>query len=96
MSYKCGAAGAAAAVVAVGVAARQVGRGHERVPLVRAAVLSQNVHALLAVGLAGVRHGAVPTGVPRHQVHAVLRRQSVGSVIPTASEQLVAEVNLPR
>lgn len=74
-SYERGAAGAAAAVVAVGVAARQVGRGHERVALVGAAVLSQRVHALLTVGLPGVRHRTVAVGVPRHQVHAVLRQR---------------------
>lgn len=71
-SYERGAPGAAAAVVAVDVAARQVGRGHERVALVGAAVLSQRVYALLAVGLPGVRHGAVAVGVPPHQVHAIL------------------------
>lgn len=67
-SYECsGAAPArAAAVVAVGVAARQVGRGHERVALVGAAVLGQRVHALLAGGLPGVSQGAVAVGVPRH------------------------------
>lgn len=74
-SYERGAPGAAAAVVAVGVAARQVGRGHERVALVRAAVLSQRVHALLTAGLPGVRHRTVAVGVPRHQIHAVLRER---------------------
>ena len=74
-SYEGGAAAAAAAVVAVGVAAGQVGRGHEREALVRTAVLSQRVHALLAVGLPSVRHRTVTVGVPRHQVHAVLERK---------------------
>lgn len=46
-SDKRGAADTAAAVVAIGVAARQVGCGHERVALVRAAILGQRVHALL-------------------------------------------------
>lgn len=79
-SYEGGAPDAAAAVVAVGVAARQVGRGHEGVAVVGAAVLGQDVHALLTAGLTGVRHGAVPTGVPRRHVHAVLRRRrQVGS-----------------
>lgn len=76
-SYECGAPGAAAAVVAVDVAARQVGRGHERVALVGAAVLSQRVYALLTVGLPGVCHGAVAVGVPPHQIHAVLREKQV-------------------
>lgn len=74
-SYERGAPGAAAAVVAVGVAARQVGRGHQRVALVGAAVLSQRVHALLTVGLPSVRHRTVAVGVPRHQIHAVLRER---------------------
>lgn len=72
MSYERGAPNAAAAVVAVGVAARQVGRGHERVALVRTAVLGQSVHALLAAGLSGVGHGAVAVDVPGQKVHAVL------------------------
>lgn len=71
-SYERGAAGAAAAVVAVGVAAGQVGRGHERVALVRTPVLGQRVHALLAAGLPGVGHGAVAVDVSRQKVHAVL------------------------
>lgn len=74
-SYERRAAGAAA-VVAVGVAPRQVGRGHEREALVGAAVLSQRVHALLAVGLPSVRHRAAAVSVPRHQIHAVLREKS--------------------
>lgn len=65
--------GAAGAVVTVGVAARQVGRGHQRVAVVGATVLGQRVDNLLAARLAGVRHRAVTVGVPRHQVHAVLR-----------------------
>lgn len=77
MSYERGGsapyAAGVAAVVAVGVAARQVGRGHERVALVGAAVLRQRVHALLAGGLPGISQGTVAVGVPRHQVHAVLR-----------------------
>lgn len=77
-SYERGAPDAAAAVVAVGVAARQVGRGHERVALVRTAVLSQSVHALLTVGLPGVGDGAVAVDVPRQQVHAVLETASKG------------------
>lgn len=76
MSYKRGGstplATGAAAVVAVGVAAREVGRGHERVTLIGAAVLRQRVHALLAGGLPGVCQGTVAVGVPCHQVHAVL------------------------
>lgn len=71
-SYERGAPGAAAAVVAVDVAARQVGRGHEREALVGAAVLSQRVHTLLTVGLPSVCHRTVAVGVPRHQIHAVL------------------------
>lgn len=71
-SYERGAADAAAAVVAVGVATREVGRGHERVTLVRAAVLSQSVHALLTAGLSGIRHRAVAVDVPRQKVHTVL------------------------
>lgn len=74
-SYERGAAGAAAAVVAVGVAARQVWRRHEREALVRTAVLRQRVHTLLTVGLPSVRHRAVTVGVPRHQVHAVLHTE---------------------
>lgn len=75
MSYECGGStpSTATAVVAVGVATRQVGRGHERVAFIGAAVLRQRVHALLASGLPGVRKGTVAVGVPRHQVHAVLR-----------------------
>lgn len=79
-SDESGAPDAAAAVVAVGVAARQVGRGHERVAVVRAAILRQNVHTLLTTGLTSVRHCAVSTGVPRCHVHTVLQRQKqVGS-----------------
>lgn len=99
-SYERGAAQAAAAVVAVGVAARQVGRSHQGVALVAAAVLRQDVHALLAAGLPRVRHGAVPVGVPRHQVRAVLRRQrrvrtrSLPLTLPTGTDQ--KERSLPR
>lgn len=80
MSYERGAPNAAAAVVAVGVAAWEVGRGHERVTLVRTAVLSQSVHALLTAGLSGVGHRAVAVDVPRQKVHAVLgdRKQMGG------------------
>lgn len=76
MSYECSGAAStrAAAVVAVGVAARQVRRGHEWVALVGAAVLCQRIHALLAGGLPGVCQGAVAVGVPRHQIHAVLQQ----------------------
>lgn len=87
LSYKCGAAGAAAAVVAVCVATRQIGCGNERVSLICAAVLSQNVHALLTVGLAGIRQGAVTTGIPRHQIHTVLRRQSISPFILNISDK---------
>lgn len=74
VSYERSATNAAATVVAVGVTARQVGRGHERVALVGAAVLSQRVHAFLTTGLPGVRHRAVAVGIPRHQIDAVLKR----------------------
>lgn len=85
-SNERGAPDAAAAVVAVGVAAGEVGRGHERVALVRAAVLGERVHALLAVRLAGVRHRAVAVDVPRQQVHAVLRdkHQNIRTAIGAA------------
>lgn len=84
-SYESRAPGAAAAVVAVGVAAGQVGRGHEWVSLVGATVLRQRVHALLTVGLPGVRHGAVAVGVPRHQVHTVLRNGRENSWVRAGS-----------
>lgn len=63
------------AVVPVIVLPRQVGGGHEHEALVRAAVLEQDVDALLAGGLPGVGQRRVPVGVAGHDVHAVLPRQ---------------------
>lgn len=63
------------AVVPVIVLPRQVGGGHEHEALVRAAVLQQDVDALLAGGLPGVGQRRVPVGIAGHDVHAVLPRQ---------------------
>lgn len=63
---------AAAAVVAVVVPAREVGRGHEWVALVRAAVLQQHIHTFLTVGLARIGQCCVAVGITRHDVYPVL------------------------
>lgn len=72
-SYNC-TVHAAAAVIAIIVPAWQVGRGHERVTLVGTAVLKEDVHTLLTVGLPRVRQCRIAVSIPCHDVHAVLER----------------------
>lgn len=63
-----------AAVVPVIVLPGQVGGGHEHEALVGAAVLQQDVGALLAGGLPRVGQRRVPVRVAGHHVHPVLQR----------------------
>lgn len=65
----------ATAVVSVIILPGQVGGGHEHEALIRAAVLQQDVDALLAGGLPRVGQRRVPVGVAGHDIHPVLRRQ---------------------
>lgn len=64
-----------AAVVPVIVLPGQVWGGHEDKALVRAAVLEENVDALLAGGLPGIGQRRVPMGIACHHVDAVLWKE---------------------
>lgn len=64
-----------AAAVPVIALPGQVGGGHEHEALVGAAVLQQDLDALLAGGLPGIGQRRVPVCVAGHHVHPVLRRQ---------------------
>lgn len=64
-----------AAAVPVIALPGQVGGGHEHEALVGAAVLQQDLDALLAGGLPGVGQRRVPVCIAGHDVHPVLRRQ---------------------
>lgn len=65
-----------AAVAPVVVLPGQVGGGHEHEAFVGAAVLQQDVDALLAGGLPRVGQRRVPVRVAGHHVHPVLRRDT--------------------
>lgn len=65
------------AVVPVIVLPGQVWSGHEDEALIRAAVLEENVNALLAGGLPGVGQCCVSMGIACHHVNAVLQREEM-------------------
>ena len=68
-----------AAVVPVIVLPGQVWSGHEDEALVGAAVLEENVNALLAGSLPGVGQRRVPMGIACHHVNAILQKEEVWS-----------------
>jgi len=68
-----------AAVVPVIVLPGQVWSGHEDEALVGAAVLEENVNALLAGSLPGVGQRRVPMGIACHHVNTILQKEEVWS-----------------
>lgn len=77
-----------AAAVPVIVLPGQVGGGHEHEALVGAAILQQDVDALLAGGLARVGQCCVPVGVPGHDVHPVPNQELCQDHVPLPARQV--------
>lgn len=65
------------AVVPVVVLPGQIWSGHEDEALVGAAVLEENINALLARSLPGVGQCGVPMGIACHHVNAVLEKEEM-------------------
>lgn len=64
-----------AAVVPVIVLPGQVWSGHEDEALVRAAILEENINALLAGGLPGIGQRCVSMGITCHHVDTILQKE---------------------
>lgn len=65
------------AVVSVIVLPGQVWSGHEDEALIRAAVLEENINALLAGGLPGIGQRRVAMGIACHHVDTILQKEEM-------------------